>query len=147
MAVTRSLFRTVSAHESKPSAIVSQMNEAMADMNDSNMFVTLFVGELNLLTGRLRYCNAGHCPPLIVNPDVNTLPVDANIPVGLVPDWTFTTQETLINPQTTIFLYTDGLTEAEDASHVLYGEERMKATAREAVAHFAQRHADHSPTP
>ena len=134
MAVTRSLFRTVSAHESKPSAIVSQMNEAMADMNDSNMFVTLFVGELNLLTGRMRYCNAGHCPPLIVNPDVNTLPVDANIPVGLVPDWTFTTQETLINPQTTIFLYTDGLTEAEDASHVLYGEERMKATAREAVA-------------
>jgi len=60
MAVTRSTFRTVSAHESMPDRIVTNMNKTIADMNKNHMFVTLFVGVLDLPTGHLRYCNAGH---------------------------------------------------------------------------------------
>ena len=137
MAVTRSLFRAVSAHESHPEAIVTQINESMYEMNDSNMFVTLFVGVLDLPSGRLSYSNAGHCPPLVVGSSAQPLPVEANVPVALVSAWKYTCQETMIKPQTTIFLYTDGLTEAEDISHNQFGEERMAAAARRAIENNA----------
>ena len=84
MAVTRSLFRTVSAHEDNPGNIVMKLNEAMTEMNESCMFVTLFVGALDLSTGRLHYCNAGHCPPLLIGNELTLLPVDTNIPVGFL---------------------------------------------------------------
>lgn len=134
MAVTRSLFRTVSAHESAPDRIVIAMNDAMADMNESNMFVTFFVAVLDLPTGRMRYCNAGHCSPLLVGDGVGQLPVEANIPVGLMKGWKYTPQEVMIFPQTTIFLYTDGLTEAEDTDHNLFGEQRMEKMANQLLA-------------
>ena len=130
MAVTRSLFRSVSAHEANPGRIVENMNSAMTEMNDSNMFVTLFVGVLDLPTGRFHYCNAGHCPPLLIGAGVGTLPVDSNIPLGLMGDWKYTAQESIVSPQTTIFLYTDGLTEAENGSHKQFGEKRMMDVAR-----------------
>ena len=66
MAVTRSLFRTVSAHEKSPQRIVTTMNDSMSDMNESNMFVTFFCGVLDLQNGHLRYCNAGHNAPVLV---------------------------------------------------------------------------------
>ena len=125
MAVTRSLFRTVLAHESMPERIVASMNDAMTEMNEENMFVTFFVGVLDLPTGRLRYCNAGHCPPLIVSEKKELLPVNSNIPIGLMEGWKFTGQEKMLNPKTVIFLYTDGLTEAENNEHEQFGEERM----------------------
>jgi sigma-B regulation protein RsbU (phosphoserine phosphatase) len=134
MAVTRSLFRTVSAHESAPDRVVTQLNDAMADMNDSNMFVTFFLGVLDLPTGRLRYCNAGHDAPLLVGRGVGRLPVESNIPLGVMPGWKYTSQEVIVNPHTTIFLYTDGLTEAEDGNHQQFGEERLMAVARQELA-------------
>ena len=134
MAVTRALFRTVSAQVSSPDVIVSMLNNAMADGNDSNMFVTLFVGVLDIATGRMTYCNAGHDAPLLVRqtdaPDF--LPADPNLPVGVMTDWTFSLQETVIPVDTTIFLYTDGLTEAENIDHAQFGEERIVEVARTA---------------
>ena len=131
MAVTRSLFRTVSAHEASPERLVTQMNDTMAQMNETNMFVTLFLGVLDLPTGRLRYCNAGHCPPVLVGDGVGQIPVLSNVPVGLMAGWKYEGQELLVRPQTTIFLYTDGLTEAEDYKHVQFGEERMMKALKE----------------
>ena len=139
MAVTRSLFRTVSAHESMPDRIVTSMNESMADMNETNMFVTLFVGVLDLPTGRLRYCNAGHDAPLLVGNGVGTLPVESNIPVAVMPGWKFQGQEAQMFTGTTIFLFTDGLTEAENAGHAQFGMERIVDEATQALA--AQEHA------
>ncbi len=125
MAVTRTLFRVVSGHEAAPERIVTQINETISEGNESNMFVTLFVGVLDLPTGRLRYCNAGHDAPLLVGNGVESLPCVSNIPVGIMADWKYQPQETLVLPQTTIFLYTDGLTEAEDASHGQFGLQRV----------------------
>ena len=93
MAVTRSTFRTVSAHESMPDRIVTTMNKTIADMNKAHMFVTLFVGVLDLPTGRLHYCNAGHDAPLLVGAGVGELPCDSNIPVGFMPTWKYSLQE------------------------------------------------------
>ena len=125
MAVTRAQFRTVAAHEAMPDRIISELNEAMAEGNDSNMFVTLFVGALDLPTGRMRYSNAGHDAPILIGSGAGLLPCDANIPVGVMPGWKFTAQEANIDPGTTIFLYTDGLTEAENIDHKQFQEKRI----------------------
>ncbi|WP_081778320.1 SpoIIE family protein phosphatase [Xylanibacter brevis] len=135
MAVTRSIFRTVSAREAMPDRIVSNMNEIIADANDTNMFVTLFVGVLDLPTGRMRYCNAGHDAPLLAGAGLGSLTCDANIPIGVMQDWKYSLQETQIFTGTTIFLFTDGLTEAENANHDLFRMERVKEVASQALAH------------
>ncbi len=134
MAVTRSVFRTVSAHESMPERIMTTINKTMYDMNKTFMFVTLFVGVLDLPTGRLYYCNAGHDAPLLVGAGVGELPCDPNIPVGVRPKWVYTLQEAQIFTGTTIFLFTDGLTEAMDVDSKQFKMERVMNTAREALA-------------
>jgi sigma-B regulation protein RsbU (phosphoserine phosphatase) len=134
MTVTRSMFRTVSSHESSPDRIVSILNESMAEINELNMFVTLFVGVLDLETGLMHYCNAGHDAPLLVGRDVGQLPCDANLPIGLFPDFKFTQQEISIDPGTTIFLFTDGLNEAENMEHAQFGDMRIWNTAEAVLA-------------
>ncbi len=131
MAVTRSLFRNVSASEDEPASIVTAINQSMVEMNDSDMFVTLFVGVLDLASGQLHYCNAGHEAPLLIGKGTGLLPTNNNIPVGTMPDWNYEGQTALIHPGTTIFLYTDGLTEAENKDHVQYGKQRMTKVAQQ----------------
>jgi sigma-B regulation protein RsbU (phosphoserine phosphatase) len=138
MAVTRAVFRTVSARESMPDRIMASLNQTMVDMNETNMFVTLFIGVLDLPTGRLHYCNAGHDAPLLVGAGVGMLPCDSNIPVGVMDQWKYTLQESQIFTGTTIFLFTDGLTEAEDATHAQFRMERVNDVAAHALADHQQ---------
>ena len=134
MAVTRSLFRNISQHVSEPSQIINDMNQAQSEGNDTNMFVTLFVGVLDLKTGSLRYCNAGHDAPLLMSKDVTLLPCDCNLPIGVIADFTFEQQEITLERPTTIFLFTDGLNEAENIDHAQFGDERIKNIAESMVA-------------
>ena len=134
MAVTRSLFRNVSQHVSKPSEIINGMNQAQSDGNDTNMFVTLFVGALDLKTGMLRYCNAGHDAPLLMGQDVKLLPCDCNLPIGVIAEFTFQQQEIQLERPTTLFLFTDGLNEAENIDHAQFGDERIEKIAESMVA-------------
>ena len=138
MAVTRSIFRTVSAHETMPDCIVTAMNKTIAEMNKRYMFVTLFVGVLDLHTGHLHYCNAGHDAPLLVGQGISELPCDSNIPVGFRPQWQYTLQEAQIFPGTTIFLFTDGLTEAMNAVKEQFQMARVNDVAVQALAHGEQ---------
>ncbi len=130
MAVTRSLFRTVSAHEKSPQKIVTTMNESMSETNENNMFVTFFCGVLDMKTGHLRYCNAGHNAPMLLTDKIAPLPVEANLPLGIMEDMQFKEQELDLKYDDAIFLYTDGLTEAENAVHELFGEQRMVESLR-----------------
>ncbi|MBQ9201689.1 MAG: SpoIIE family protein phosphatase [Bacteroidales bacterium] len=126
MAVTRSLFRTVSAHEKSPQRIVTAMNESMADMNESNMFVTFFTAVLDLGNGHMRYCNCGHNAPYVISSEgVSALDVMANLPLGVMPGMSFQEQETDLRCGDGLFLFTDGLTEAENSDHELFGENRL----------------------
>ena len=134
MAVARSLFRNISAHVPEPHIIVKALNESMCEGNEMNMFVTMFVGVLDLQTGVLRYCNAGHDAPLLIGQSVGALPCDANLPIGIVADWEFSVQEVVIAPHTTIFLFTDGLNEAENSHHQQFGDERVLQLAKELLA-------------
>ena len=93
-------FRLLSESESEPVRIVSRM----------------------LGTGHLRYCNAGHKAPLV---DGQPLPMHHNLPIGAMPDWEFEAEETDLAPGSTLFLYTDGLDEAEDVRHQMFGKKRI----------------------
>ena len=126
MAVTRSLFRTVAGHERSPQRIVATMNRNMTEMNVNDMFVTFFCGVLDLTTGHLRYCNAGHNAPVYLRADGSgQLPVTPNIPLGILEGHLFSEQEVDLESGSTIFLYTDGLNEAEDIIHGQFGMERV----------------------
>ena len=122
MAVSRTLFRNIAAHTDKPSHIVDTMNANICEGNDNCMFVTLFVGVLDLATGQLRYCNAGHDAPYI---EATLLPCQSNLPIGVTPDIEYAEQEMTIAPDMILFLYTDGLTEAENGGRELFGMQRI----------------------
>ena len=133
MAVTRSLFRNTAAHTTEPQQMVMGINESLSDNNETSMFVTLFVGVIDLKTGNMDYCNAGHDMPLLLTDDgVSLLPCDPNIPAGVFPGWDYTRQQIQMNPGTTLFLYTDGLNEAEDIDHQQFEMERVMETAKAA---------------
>ncbi len=125
MTETKSLFRAYASDGSMPDHIVSQINNNLSLNNGSQMFVTLFVGILDLTSGLLRYCNAGHEDPVIVKEDAHFLPVNRIIPIGVIANTPYQMQEVVIEPHTTIFFYTDGLTEALNAEEKMFGEERI----------------------
>ncbi len=125
MTVTKNLFRAYASNESTPDYIVSQMNHNLTEDNKSHMFVTLFVGILDLTSGLLRYCNAGHEDPIIVNRETRLLPINRIFPVGAVAGTPYQTQAIVMEPQTTIFLYTDGVTEAMTADKKMFGREQI----------------------
>ena len=134
MAVVQTKFRDFSAHENNPARIMQNINMGCCQNNKTNMFVTLFIGVLDLPTGRLRYCDAGHDAPFVLSEELRVkseefataLEVQPNLPVGVFDDFTYVMQEMLITPNSTIFLYTDGLTEAMNSQHKQFGLERVK---------------------
>lgn len=137
MAVARSMFRSASMTHTSPKLIVESMNRSVCQSNDSFLFVTLFMGVLDLGTGRLSYTNAGHEAPVLVGgAHTRFLNVHNNIPLGLQVDWEYSEQHSLIDRGTTLFLYTDGYTEAETVDHEQFGKERM---CREALRLSAER--------
>jgi sigma-B regulation protein RsbU (phosphoserine phosphatase) len=128
------LFRNISAHTTEPDQIVAALNEALADGNDTNMFVTAFVGVLDLSNGHLCYCNAGHDAPLLIGQGVGLVPCDPNLPLGIMPEWKYSLQELTMERDTTVFLYTDGLNEAEDVNHLQFGIQRVQGLAGKLLA-------------
>ena len=127
MAVTRTAFRTVSAREDSPALIVRSINDGMVEMNEYNLFVTFFCGVLSLDTGHLCYCNAGHNPPRALTDRIFDIPTEPNLPLGIVSGYPFVEQELDLQYDDALFLYTDGLTEAENSRQELFGEARMEA--------------------
>ena len=132
MAVAHALFRSASAHEDHPARIMQTVNETTCQGNESNMFVTLFIGVLDLPTGRLCYCNAGHDAPVILRDEslemrVERLAVKANLPIGIFAEYNYEMQETTIESGSTLFLYTDGLTEAMNKAHEQFGMQHIEA--------------------
>lgn len=133
MAVANALFRSVSAHESNPARIMQALNEIGCQRNEQNMFVTFIIGVLDLPTGKLRYCNAGHEKPFIIGKEVRPLPAKPHLPLGVMDDLIYTAQETLLQPGESLFLYTDGLTEAMNESHELFGVKRIEKGLQDCV--------------
>ena len=131
MAITQTLFRNIAMRESNPARIMSELNQSACRNNKSNIFITLFIGVLDLPTGHLRYCNAGHEVPVIKRSkgDGEFLDVKANLPIGIFDEFTYEMQEMNMAKGDTLFLYTDGLTEAKNAEKKLFGREHVMELA------------------
>ncbi|MBP3843898.1 MAG: serine/threonine-protein phosphatase [Prevotella sp.] len=133
MMMTTSLFRTCSSMESRPDGILSLINKNLCENNRKNMFVTLLVGVLDLASGLLRYSSAGHENPIIIGSEATFLPLARVFPAGIIDTTVYQTQEIVMEPQTTLLLYTDGLTEARNANRELLGRQRILAEANRAI--------------
>ena len=134
MTATVNLFNAIAARETMPDKIMQQMNATMIKRNDTFMFVTLFIGVLDLATGHLVYSNGGHDAPLLLTDSgVTQLPMEPAYPIGVMDEAEFEAVETDIAPGTTIFLYTDGLTEATSVQEQLFGDERLLTEAQKAI--------------
>ena len=127
--VTRTLLKGAARNSPSPAACLSTVNELLAEDNETCLFVTLFYGELDLRDGRLRYCNGGHNPPRLVRSDsqVEVIPPTGNLVLGVVPGHEYHNGEVQLAPGDTLFLYTDGITEAQNIAEEEFGEERLDA--------------------
>lgn len=118
MAVMRTMFRGEAHRNDKAADIISTLNRNLCAEHADDYFVTMFVGVLDLATGHMDYCNAGHETPLVAG---QPLPIKRNKPVGALSDWQFEGQETDLQPGDTLFLYTDGLSEARNEARKMFG--------------------------
>ena len=132
MAQVTRLFRTLAAQKKMPAEIVSQMNDALTENNEQGMFVTMFIGLVNLTTGHLDYCNAGHNPPIIGGNAQRGcfMEVNPNAPIGLWPGIEFEGESIESISDCPLFIYTDGLNEAENPGQEQFGDERLLEVLR-----------------
>lgn len=129
MAVTHGVFRMVADEADDPARIMQRLNTQACRNNETGMFVTFFVGVLDLATGWLNYCNAGHDHPVLVSEaGAVPLPAKANLPLGPFEDYTYEAQETVVPRGAVLFLYTDGVTEAKDVNRKQFGLDRLLET-------------------
>ena len=123
MAEVTRMFRTLVDGRLQPEAIANRLNHALAEDNDQGMFVTMFIGLINLKSGHMEYCNAGHNPPLL---DGEYMKMEANAPIGLWPEVNFAGEEVADMHGRTLFVYTDGINEAENIHKEQFGEDRLR---------------------
>jgi phosphoserine phosphatase RsbU/P len=128
------LLRGPSDAPPSPADIVAATNRELSQDNIGMMFVTLFLGVLDLATGELRFSNAGHNPPyLLRNKDVAAITACKGRPLGVRIGSTYETGSLQLGPGDALYLYTDGVTEAANRREDLFGEPRLEATLRDAA--------------
>ncbi|MYA28771.1 MAG: SpoIIE family protein phosphatase [Nitrospira sp. SB0666_bin_27] len=126
--VTRALLRATSSKDySTPAECLTRVNELLCESNPSCIFITLFFGVLDLRNGELHYSNAGHNPPRLLQADsqVEVVPKTRNIVLGIQPGHTYNNDQIQLRPGDTLFLYTDGITEAENFQDEEFTESRL----------------------
>src|SRR5256714_2582490 len=137
MAVTATLLRSTARHVQRPEEILAHVNEELSRDNPTSMFVTLFCAVLDTRTGLVSYASGGHPSPVLVRPGqppqllaggqgTGTL-------IGIQPGLAFAPRELQLRPGDSLFLYTDGVTEAFDPDHESFGEERLLVALREVL--------------
>jgi serine phosphatase RsbU (regulator of sigma subunit) len=129
MAQATRLFRTLAAQKMMPAEMATRMNAALTEGNEQGMFVTMFIGLVDLNTGHLDFCNAGHNAPIILekglvrNPQF--LEMESNAPIGLWPDLEYVGESIDSIKGRPLFVYTDGLNEAENRQLEQFGDDRL----------------------
>ena len=133
MAQATRLFMTLAKQGMMPAEICTRMNDALSgEDNENGMFVTFFLGLVDLTTGHLDFCNAGHNPPIIGGGEnhgdfLDMLP---NAPIGLWPGLEYEGEEIDSIKGRTLFIYTDGLNEAENTAQEQFGDDHLLAILR-----------------
>ena len=127
MAQATRLFRTLAAQGMKPAEIATRINDALSgEDNETSMFVTMFLGLVDLHTGHLDFCNAGHNPPVLIGEgSADFIDMVPNCPIGLWPGFEFEGEEIENIMDRPLFIYTDGLNEAENRQQEQFTDERL----------------------
>jgi serine phosphatase RsbU (regulator of sigma subunit) len=137
MAQATRLFLTLAKQGMMPAEICTSMNDALSgDDNENGMFVTFWLGLLDMQTGHLDFCNAGHNPPIIGGGENqgDFLEMQPNLPIGLFPGFEYEGEEIETVKGRALFIYTDGLNEAENPQQEQFGDERLLGILRD--THF-----------
>jgi len=135
MAEVTRMFRTLVDGKLTPNAIANRLNSVLSEDNEQGMFVTMFIGLINLKTGHMEFCNAGHNPPLL---DGEYMKMESNAPIGLWPELQFEGEEVDSMRGKTLFIYTDGINEAENINKEQFGDERLQALLKQDLGNARQ---------
>lgn len=136
-AILRSVLRGAPELVTQPAALMSRVNQTLFDeLSEVEMFITVQLAFVNAQTRELVLASAGHCPALLVSPAAAkpTLISPEGMPLGILRDTIFTEAKLTLPSQCRLFLYTDGLTEAHNASGTMFGRERLENWAAASVA-------------
>ena len=128
MSRCEAIFQEIVLHVSDPSETLALLNERLCRGNDAQVFVTAFVGTLDLETGRLVYSNAGHVTPYLIEAKkpASALPRPKGMALGFLPCAAFENVTLELKPGQYVLTYTDGITEAENSEHTLFGEQGLE---------------------
>ncbi len=111
---------------------VSRADKLLYDSTEADKYATMFYGELDLASGKLRYTNAGHNPPIVISTDGSEQLLEAGgPPVGLLPISEYSESSIELKPDDLLLIYTDGFSEAMDLRLNEYGEDRLHSLASE----------------
>jgi len=136
MAISRTVLQASAMDGGSPGDCLARANEVLCARNPMEMFVTAFYAILDIETGELAYANGGHNPPLIIrraDGSVAGLPGTGGMALGVMPDMPYGDKLARLAAGDTLFLYTDGISEAMDSAGREFGEARIEATLRDAA--------------
>ena len=133
MAVSRTLIKATGLQDKPTNECMSTVNDILCDESVGSMFVTVFYGIYDLQTGQITFTNAGHNPPYILKADgqVEVVKSPCNLVLGAVPDMPFSCDTLKLDPGDTLYMFTDGVTEAENKNHDQFGESRLEEALAE----------------
>jgi len=128
MAVSRTLIRATGLKGISTEECIDYANHLLCNESTSCMFVTVFYGILNTKTGEVTYVNGGHNPPYLVRAGgtLESVPLTGGTVLGFLEDLHFEAGKIQLHPGDTLFLYTDGITEAFNEADIAFGEERLE---------------------
>ena len=130
MAASQSAMTSAFAEHTDISAIANEANRRLCQQNPMGLFVTCVIGVLDIETGRLDYVCAGHEPAYVIAPDDSRrpLPMTRGLAMGLMEDFDYASGSEVLQREETLFLYTDGLTDAVNLGSALFGKDRLEGT-------------------
>jgi serine phosphatase RsbU (regulator of sigma subunit) len=130
--ITTELMRLPNGASARPAEIIGRVNRELCQDNEDLMFVTLFFAMLAPASGSLEYCNAGHNQPYrLEGATLEAIDGAKGIILGVSADAPYTTGELSLAPGQSIYLFTDGVTEAADLQDQLFSEQRLETVLRE----------------
>lgn len=128
MAVSRTLLKATGIRDLVSKDCMTSVNDLVCGESVDGMFVTVFYGRLNILTGEIDYSNAGHNPPYVVhaNGKVEMVPAQGNMVLGAVENFQYRNDKITLEKGDMLFTFTDGVTEAMNRDGEQFGEERLE---------------------
>jgi sigma-B regulation protein RsbU (phosphoserine phosphatase) len=140
MAISKAYIKSVSLAGKTPKEVFQTVNSLLCENNDASMFVTAFLGHLDLPSGKLTYSNAGHNQPLIRNGGIGhenglfeLMSTAPEFPLASMEDASYSEHEMVLAPGAELLLYTDGVTEAENSEEELLGDQRFIDTVNSSI--------------